>query len=694
MAERSGALSAGTASGTVRVGVDVGGTFTDAVLVNADGRLTIAKVASTPEDVSRGFLEGLAVVTSRDGSDAAAVDFLAHGTTVATNALVQDKLARVGLVTNRGFRDILEIGTQQRRHIYDLWTPEPPPVVPRERCVEVIGRIGPEGQVLEDLDEGSVDLAAARLRDLGVEAVAVVLLFSFLNPSHERYVAERLKQLLPGIPVTISSDVAPEVREYLRANTTAVNAALLPLVGGYVAHLAEEVAARGVRVPVQLMRSNGGLAAASTVSELPVALVTSGPAAGVVGAARLAALAGEQRLLTFDMGGTTADLAVVIDATPQVRWVGEQSGHRVNLPQIDVLCVGAGGGSLARVDGFGALRVGPESAGADPGPAAYHRGGERPTVTDAHLVLGTLTSQRTLGTDLKLDPELAATAVRVHVADPMSMSTVEAAAAVVRVADANMAGALRVISVARGIDPRDMTLVALGGAGPMHGCSLAEELGMRKVLVPLYPGVTAALGLLLTEVRHDLGRSWLRATADVQPQDLQRQLDEIADRARGLLAHSGHADTGRLSFSADMRYTGQAYSLGVPLELDGSGRASRATLERAQEAFVEAHRAAYDYVLDDTATEMTAVRVIAVAPEEPIDVHGHSGPASQPLGRRQVWMRGAWRDTLVLDRAGVGLEPVSGPALIEQEDTTTLLFPGWTARQVAAGSLLLERTER
>ncbi|MEI8057013.1 MAG: hydantoinase/oxoprolinase family protein [Actinomycetes bacterium] len=677
--------------GLLRVGIDVGGTFTDAVLVDELGNLHIAKVESTPADISEGFLGGLGVLHARSGRDLAEIDFLAHGTTVATNALVQNQLARVGLITNRGFRDILEIGTQQRRRIYDLWTPEPTPVVPRERCVEVDGRIGPEGQEITPLDEESVVAAAAVLREQNVEVVAVVLLFSFVEAAHEQRIREILAVELPGIPVTISSDVSPEIREYLRASTTAVNASLLPLVGHYVTSLAEAVASRGVRVPVHLMRSNGGLAASKAAAELPVSLVTSGPAAGVVGAARLGALAGERELLTFDMGGTTADLAVVVDGAPQVRWSGDQNGHRINLPQVDVLCVGAGGGSIARVDSFGALRVGPESAGAVPGPAAYGRGGESATVTDAHVVLGTLTATRTLGGELKLDPDSAVEAVARGVAVPMGTSVEHAAASIIRVADSNMASSLRVISVARGLDPREMTLVALGGAGPMHGCSLAEELDMTKVLVPLYPGVTAALGLLLTEVRHDLGRSWVRATGGLAVDDVQVQVDALARRAHVLLEQSAHAQTGRLTFTADLRYSGQAYSLSVPLNVDANGRLAPQAITDAELAFIEGHRAAYDYVLDDTPMELVAIRVSARAPEEAITFDGGSAVLSEPMGRRRIWMKGAWQEALILDRSAIGEAPVPGPAVIEQEDTTTLLFPGWTARRVAAGSILLER---
>ena len=687
--ERDGDLN--TANRGVRVGIDVGGTFTDAVLVDDNGELHIGKVESTPADISQGFLSGLQVLSARSGRALEEINFLAHGTTVATNALVQNRLARVGLITNRGFGDILEIGTQQRRHIYDLWTPEAKPIVPRERCVEVDGRIGPQGEEITPLDEPSVIEAARYLASSGVEAIAVVLLFSFVQPAHEQRIREILAVELPGIPVTISSDVAPEIREFLRASTTVVNAALLPLVGTYVTDLAAAVAARGVKVPVHLMRSNGGLAAAKTAAELPVSLVTSGPAAGVVGAARLGAVAGELDLMTFDMGGTTADLAVVTGGHPHVRWAGEQNGHRVNLPQVDVLCVGAGGGSIARVDAFGSLHVGPESAGAVPGPAAYARGGESPTVTDAHVVLGTLTAQRTLGGELKLDPDSAAEAVRQHVALPMSVEVEQAAASIIRVTDANMASSLRVISVARGLDPRAMTLVALGGAGPMHGCSLAEELDMTKVLVPAFPGVTAALGLLLTAVRHDLGRSWVRATALLSNVEMQPQLDALAAKARELLAQSGHEELSTLRFSADMRYSGQAYSLTIPLRVEVDGRLHQDSIRDVEAAFIEGHRAAYDYVLDDTPMELVALRISASAPEEPIVFGSGSVGSAEPMGRRRIWMRGEWQDALILDRSAIGAAPVAGPAVIEQEDTTTLLFPGWTARLVPGGSMLLER---
>ena len=381
------------------VGIDVGGTFTDAVLVGDGGRLTIAKVATRPADIAGGLVEALATVLTRAGAAPGDVAYLAHGTTTATNAIVQRRLARTALVTNEGFRDVLEIGTQMRPRVYDLWTPQPRPVVDRADSFGVPGRLGADGAELRALDEDAVAAVAEEIRSRGVEAIAVVFLHSFANAAHERQAAEILARHAPGVPISISSRVAPEFREYLRASTTTLNASLLPLVGSYVRALAERVAEAGTRVPMHLMQSSGGVATADVAAELPVALAASGPAAGVIGCARLGAMVGEADLLTFDMGGTTADVALILDGRPQLRFASEHGGLPVNLPQIDLLSIGAGGGSIASVDGFGALSVGPQSAGADPGPAAYGLGGAEATVTDAHVVLGTLGADRALGSE-------------------------------------------------------------------------------------------------------------------------------------------------------------------------------------------------------------------------------------------------------------------------------------------------------
>jgi N-methylhydantoinase A len=679
--------------GAVRVGIDVGGTFTDAVLVDGAGRLHVAKVRSTPSDAAIGFVEGLEELARRSGRAAAELTYLAHGTTVATNAIVQGRLARAGLITNAGFRDILEIGTQQRRRVYDLWEPQPAPIIPRERCHEVRGRIAPDGAETEPLTEDDVVAAAAALRQQEVEAVAVVLLFSFVNPAHERRVAEILERELPGVPVALSSHVAPEFREYLRASTTALNAALLPVAGGYVQRLADRLHRDGVRAPLHLMQSNGGVASAATAARLPVGLVASGPAAGVIGAARLGEAVGERELLTFDMGGTTADIALVVDGLPQLRFQGDQGGHPVNLPQIDVLSVGAGGGSIAAVDAFGSLTVGPGSAGAEPGPACYGSGGELPTVTDAHLVLGTLDPDRRLGGRVRLDVAAARAAVQRHVAEPLGLGVEEGADAILRVANANMGSALRVVSVARGHDPRRFALVALGGAGPMHACAIAEDVGVPRVVVPRHPGVTAALGLLLSDVRHDLRLSWVRPTAEVDVAELDGAAARLEEEGMALLAGAGHADGAGVSFELDLRYRGQAYNLTVPLP---PRPVTQESLAAAEAAFHEAHRQAYDYTPSVTETEIVTLRARALGPVQRGGGAASPSPAGAGAGpgHRDVWEGGAPRRHEVLERDALGPgDVIAQRTIIEQEDSTLVVPAGWHGTVTAADILLLERED-
>ncbi|HLI61483.1 MAG TPA: hydantoinase/oxoprolinase family protein [Solirubrobacteraceae bacterium] len=672
------------------VGIDVGGTFTDAVRADG-GRLRVAKVRSTPSDITAGFLAGLDELGAAGGG--LAPEYLVHGTTVATNAIVQRRLARTGLVTNRGFGDILEIGTQMRPRVYDLWTPLPAPLVPRERCFEVGGRIAPDGAEVEPLSPEDVALATEGLRAAGVESVAVVLLFSFVDDRHERAVRAALRATLPDIPVALSCEVAPEFREYLRASTTVLNAALLPLVGGYVRSLSRKLRGRGVDATLHLMQSNGGVATAGTAADLPAGLASSGPAAGVIGAARLAERAGERDLLTFDMGGTTADVALVLDGLPQLRFRGEPGGHPVNLPQVDVLSVGAGGGSIASVDAFGSLTVGPDSAGAVPGPACYGMGGERPTVTDAHLVLGVLDAERPLAGRVALDPSLSRDAIARGVAEPLGMSVEQAAEAVLRVADANMAAALRVVSASRGHDPRDLTLVAFGGAGPMHACAIAQELGTVRILVPRHPGVTAALGLLLSDVRHDLRVSRVAPTADAlaDPSGLDGALASLEREARALLERSGNGETGSVAFELDMRYRGQAYNLTVGI---AARPVTADTVAAAERAFVEAHRRAYDYTPSLEETEIVTIRARATAPGARFDWCADAGSRDGARRARRAWIDGGWRECAVLERGSLAPgEAVAGPAILEEEDATVLVRPGWSARAGADAALLIERSD-
>lgn len=672
-----------------RIGIDVGGSFTDAVLLAADGAVRVAKVPSTPARIEEGFMDGLRMLFDAAGCTAEDVGYLAHGTTVATNAIVERTFARAALITNDGFTDVLAIGTQMREHVYDLWAPEPRPIVPRDRCFGVRGRIDAQGVEREPLDEDGVRTIAVRLREIGVQAVAVMTLFSFLNDEHEQRIGAILADELPGVPITLSSAVVPEFREYIRASTAAANAALLPRVGAYISAVEQAVADEGVAVPLHLMQSNGGVAPAARARSLPIALAASGPAAGVIGGARLAALVGEPDVLTFDMGGTTADIGLVTDGEARVRFDGDAAGTPINLPQIDVLCIGAGGGSIAHVDDVGALRVGPHSAGADPGPAAYGRGGERPTVTDAHVVLGTLGGDRRLAGRLPLNRERATAAVQRDVAEPLGLTVEEAALAILRIANANMANAVRVMTVARGHDPRRLALVAIGGAGPMHGCALADEVGIPRVVVPRHPGVAAAMGLLATDIRHDLRRSWRAVTADVDPAALDAEMARLEAEADALLGESASVSLGdEHAFELDMRYQGQAYNLTVPL---APRPATAATIAAAEAAFAVEHERLYDYTPSITATEIVTVRLRATARTEAVVIDHDDDRTSVEEGTQRAY-DGAWGEWPVHHRdALVEGTRIEGPAIIEQQDTTTVVARGWSATVAAGATLVLRR---
>lgn len=679
-----------TQSDVVRAGIDIGGTFTDAVQIDRDGNLRVAKVKTTPDDFARGFGEALDSLGAVSGLPASAIGYLVHGTTVATNAIVQNRVARVGLLTTGGFRDVLEIGTQLRPSIYDMHQPKPDPLVPRELRLEVGERIGPEGQVIRPLRAVEVEEAARAFADSEVEAVAVCMLFSFVNPAHEEEAGAILERLLPGIPVTLSSRVAPEFREYQRASTTALNASLLPLVGSYVGRLDEALSSADSAVPLHLMQSNGGVATAATAATLPVGLIASGPAAGVIGGARIASGVGVEDALTFDMGGTTADVGLVVGGKPQLRYEGEAAGHPVNLPQVDVLSVGSGGGSIARVDDFGALRVGPESAGADPGPAAYGAGGREATVTDAHVVLGTLDPERFLGGRMKLDRDAATEAIRTRVAEPLDLSPDDAAAAVLRLADATMAGALRVVSVARGHDPRRLGLVGFGGAGPMHSFAIADQLGIDRVVIPRFPGVSSALGLLLADMRHDLRRTWIRRTGELGPGELDAALDELGAEGRAVLAEAGFTEERvEISRELDMRYRGQAYELTVPVEDELSGTE---LVDAAESSFHAAHERTYGHSSPVEEIEIVTLRLhVSVG----LGASGWSGgeAASAAEEEREVWVPGEGRVShRVIQRSAMAsVGAIDGPALIEQDDSTVLVPSGWRLEYASESALIGER---
>jgi N-methylhydantoinase A len=645
--------------GGISVGIDVGGTFTDVVAI-VEGELRTAKVPSVPGDEAA----GVAAALRASGVEAGAVAVFAHGTTVATNALLERRGARVALITTEGFRDVIEIGRQNRASLYDLAAHRPPPLVPRELRFVVRERMGPEG-VLVPLDEASLEAAVAAVRGAGVEAVAVCLLFAFLHPEHERRVGEALRRALPGVRLSLSSEVLPEFREYERCATTVANAYLGPALVSYLERLEPR--------PL-VMQSSGGVVDVGGAIERPAACVLSGPAAGVVGAAFVAEAGGHRDVLTFDMGGTSTDVAAVVDGAVLVTPESVVAGVPIRFPMVDVHSVGAGGGSVAWLDEGGALRVGPRSAGARPGPACYGRSGEEPTVTDANLVLGYLEDGAVLGGAVTLDRGLAERALARLVVDGTSPNchtpsvrhwvagrtkqdaaggVVEAALGVVSVADAEMVRALRVISVERGLDPRDFALVAFGGAGPLHACSLAEELRIRRVLVPQASGVLSALGLAVADLRRDYV-----APAVAGFERLEQQA------ARDLAGAS-------LTRLVDARYRGQSYELTVGAE----------DWERG---FVEAHERRYGFRMESE-VELVNVRLVATRPRPRPALAAES--ASPRTGSRRVFLDGEWIE-VPMHRAGVA---VTGPAIVELPEATCLVRPGWAGEPDATGTLVLER---
>ena len=686
----------------VRIGVDVGGTFTDLVVV-ADGAVHSLKVPSTPDAPEQGVLDAIEA-GERDGSvDPTAVSFCSHGTTVATNAVLEGEWAETALLTTEGFRDALEIGRQDRPDIYDFRAEKPDPVVPRDRRFEVPERLDERGRVLRDLDESAVADLAEEVQHAGVESVAVCLLFAFEDDTHERRVAEILREAGVDVPISLSSVVLPEIREYERTLTTALNAALVPVLDDYLAGLVTGLRDAGVGAPLTLMASNGGTLSADAARERPVNTLLSGPAGGVQGAAFVAGRAGYDDLLTMDMGGTSCDVSLVRDGEPLVTTETAVGDYPVGVPSVDVHTVGAGGGSLAWVDAGGALRVGPKSAGADPGPVCYGRGGQKPTTTDAHYLLGRIDPDAFVA-DLAVDRETVADALRTHVADDLGLGVREAAQGVLDVANANMERALRVVSVERGHDPREFALVAFGGAGPLHAASLAGSLDIPEVVIPPTAGVLSALGLLVSDLVTDDSTSRVRRWEAVDPDALAETFAEFAERGRTRLADESPAEI-RVEPSLDLRYVGQSYELSVDVP-EAVADTESATAESAEialdaddlaavaERFHERHRDRYGHASPDEPLELVTIRLRTRGVVEPPDIapaRREGDPEDAIRTTRVVGFDGTDHETPVYDRDGLPAgEEFAGPAVVEGSESTTVVRPGQQVRVADDGTMLVE----
>ena len=663
------------------VAVDIGGTFTDVTVQEPDrGRAWHAKTPSTPHDPSLAFVTGVGLALDAAEGSFPDVDRVLHGTTVATNLILEGKGARAALVTTAGFRHVLEIGRQDIPRAANLYTWIKPqrPVRP-SGVFEIRERVGPDGSVLLPLDEASVRDAADAIRALGAEAVAICLLHSFAHPAHERRVAEMLREALPGIAVTASVDVLPVVREYERSLATVLNAAVMPAVSTYVERLRDRLSDAGIAAPLLIMQSNGGVAGTAAIRRAPAMTALSGPAAGVVGARDVAEAAGIQDLVTVDIGGTSADICLIASGRIELTSSGKVGEWPLPLPMVSMVTIGAGGGSIARVQN-GALTVGPASAGADPGPACYGKGGTDATVTDAHLALGHL-PPRLLGGRMSLDRDRAIEAVRSGVAEPLGLTVADAARGILAIADSNMVGAIRLVSVERGHDPRAFTLVPFGGAGPLHGCALAEMLGMRQVLVPPAPGVLCAEGLLAADLKAEFARTLPGAARDADIAGIFAELDAAAS---AWFDGEGVPQTDRLTRRvALMRYSGQGSELAVPWTGDQL---------RSAAGFAQAHHTLYGFRLE-TAVQLVTLRVEAEgALPRPIRPRLSDGEMPDPVDRIHLDTPDGRRDAPVYDRAALPAEArIVGPAIVTQLDATTLIRPGWTAVAHPTGSLLLTR---
>lgn len=689
-----------------RIGVDIGGTFTDVALVDdATGHIGVAKVPTTPRDLAEGVLTALRTAMRRYQVAAADVGLLSHATTVVTNAILEEKGARAGLVTTRGFRDVLELRRSARADLYDLFQDGPSTLIPRRRRFEITERVGADGAVVTPLAEHEIDDLIAALAAARVDAIAVSLLFSFLNPAHERWLGARLRTALPDVPVYLSCEVLPEIKEFERSSTTAVCAYVGPILATYLRRLEASTRSQGLP-PLYLMGSNGGILEAAEAVAMPAMAVESGPAAGVVAAALVARQTGRRDLISFDMGGTTAKASLIrggqYETTPdyevgggssRTRWMNG-TGHPIRVPVIDLAEVSAGGGSIAWVDRAGALRVGPKSAGADPGPVCYGRGGNEPTVTDCNLLLGYLDRGSLLAGDLPIDHGAAEAAVRTRLAEPLAIDVRAAAAAVIDVVNHAMAEVLKIVSVQRGHDPRDFALAAFGGAGPLHCAALAGELGIAEVVCPPIPGAFSALGLVGSDLKRDYVRTVYTTTATADPASLEAAFVALERDGAAMLDRAGVAPAQqRFARAVDARYARQSYELAVPVP---PGTVDVSALGEIAAAFHDLHRRTYGHDNRSEPVQLVNVRLTAVGLTPPLTIRDKPAAAGTDAvkSRRRLWFRDAGAiDATVYDR---GLMPAGlvapGPAVIESLESTILVPPGWQARMDDNGFVVLRQS--
>jgi N-methylhydantoinase A len=670
-----------------RVTVDTGGTFSDFVYLDEEtGEISIAKIPSTPDDPSRAILAGVETLLAR-GVAPADIGYFCHGTTVGTNALLEGKGVRTGLLVTEGFRGIYPVGEQARPYgtaIFDVMYDKPPTLVPQRLTGEVKERVDFRGHVLRPLDEIALRETVRELKAQGIESLAVCLLFSFLHPAHETRVREIVLDEMPDCSISLSSEVLPQIREYYRLSTTVINAYLQPILTRYIAQLDRRLSGAGIATRQKyIMQSNGGMATFAAASRRAVTTVLSGPAGGVTAGALACRMTGFRNIITFDMGGTSCDVALIKAGEPLISGRGKIEGRDLAVPMLDINTVSAGGGTIAELDRFGVLKVGPHSAGAAPGPACYGRGGQAPTITDCNLALGYLSEDNFLGGTMRLDSAKARAAIESKIARPLGLGVAQAADGIVRIIDVKMEEAIKAISTMRGHDLRDFMLLAFGGAGPVHASRIARDLGMAGVIVPLYPGVFSAIGLLMSDVKHDYIQSKLMPLGTLAPTDVNAMFEGLSVQAMEELRRDGFSsDRIRVERSLDMRYAGQGYEIAIPCPSDPL---QAGDLEQLRFAFDQQHKTMFGHAAPEEPVEIVSYRVRGTGLVPHVEM-----PKFKPAGTtladalretRRVHFDGSDADCPVYqrERLDVGLT-VAGPAILDQFDCTTVICPGQAAR--------------
>ncbi len=691
-----------------RVGVDVGGTFTDLVALNNEtGELMNIKVPTVTKKISEGVADALKEFLNLKGS--IKISLLIHATTIATNAIIGQlglELPKTVLITTKGFKDVIEIGRQNRPELYNLFVEKPKPLIPRRYRFEVSERIGAKGEIIEPLNKQELGEIVSKIMKEGISTIAIGLLNSYINPKHEREIEEFLKKKIRNIFISPSYKVSPEYREYERFSSTVVNAVLRPIVSVYIDELIEEIKRVMGEIGFYIMQSNGGMASASSVSMKPISIIESGPAAGVVAAAYYGELLGLKNILSFDMGGTTAKAGIIIENRPMLTHeyevggrvhkgrIVKGSGYPVRFPFVDLAECSAGGGTIAWVDEGGALRVGPLSAGADPGPACYGKGGENPTVTDANLIIGRLNPNYLLNGKMKIYRELAEKTLKSKICEETGLDVEEAAIGIIEIANSEMAKILRIVSVERGNDPRIFSMVAFGGAGPMHACPLAEELEISRIIIPLNPGLFSALGLLTSDLSYSFSKAVMEKISEVEPEKLEEIFTEMEEKGRELLAREGIPEEKMVYLrKTDARYLGQSYELTVSVPKPITEK----NLESVKNYFHKRHKAVYGYSVEEEEVELVNARLTAIGKLGKPKLKEKNSIVNrrvnvQPEMKRPVFFEGTeeYLDCPIYLREklppGFSLE---GPAIFEQYDTTTVIYPKWEAKIDKFGNVIL-----